>query len=158
MSKRKATLRKRRGIERLKQCLKVDFRGPTTLRFIMDRSGAAAVEAAMILPIFIVAMFGLMEGSRALYTVFELDYAVYKTSRFAMVKSDATSNQIKENLNQELIFLKPEKLGTVAISETLNPDNTKTAVITAAYDFDFLFNMFGTTGITFNSEQTVLRF
>ena len=56
------------------------------------RSGAAAVEFAIILPVLLVIVMGLIDFAMALYTQNTLQFAVERAARYAIVnQSDATT-------------------------------------------------------------------
>lgn len=50
-------------------------------RFIRDRGGATAVEMAVILPLLLLLMFGVIEFGRLLWTQVTLDYAAESAAR-----------------------------------------------------------------------------
>lgn len=63
------------------------MRAPALLRRIADcRRGAAAVEAAFILPLLLVMIFGIFEFGRLAWTKSALDFAVQEAARCAAVR------------------------------------------------------------------------
>ena len=54
-----------------------------------DRAGSVAVEMAIVLPLVLLFMVGLMEFGRILWTQATLDYAVEAAARCAVVNSVA---------------------------------------------------------------------
>ena len=128
-----------------------------TGKFRRDRSGTSAVEAAFLMPVMLAVMFGLGESARGLYSQAELAYALYKTTRYAMVYTGSQNTLIRARLNRELVFLDSAKLSNVDITETVNSDSTKTVTIAASYRFDLALPIAGVTHLTLRANQTFLR-
>lgn len=57
-------------------------------RLLQDERGAAAVEAAFVLPILFVMLFAMMEFGRMTWTSAALNYAVQETARCLSVRPD----------------------------------------------------------------------
>lgn len=60
-------------------------------RFRRDDRGAAAVEFALVLPILVVLLFGVIDFGRALFAYNYLTAAVREGGRFAAVQESASS-------------------------------------------------------------------
>ena len=127
-------------------------------RFKADSSGATAVEGAFILPIFLLTLLIIVEACRGLSTNFMIDYALDKTSRYAMVHSDATVLEIKTKLRDELTSLEEENIITLDVSEVVNADKTRSTNISIAYNFEFIVPNGLLNDMTFSNEQNFLRF
>jgi len=126
--------------------------------FKSEHSGSVAVEGALILPVFLTILYGIVELSRALYANSELDYAIDKTSRYAMVHADANAIEVETRFNNELINLNPDNLISFDLSEVVNADQTRTTNITASYKFELFIPLASYKEFTFESKQTFLRF
>lgn len=63
--------------------------------FMKDTDGAMAVEFAIIFPIFIVGLFGILELGNILYAKSTLQHGIETAGRYAMVHTDATLAEIK---------------------------------------------------------------
>jgi len=131
---------------------------PNIKTFKSERSGSVAVEGAFIFPVLLTIIYGIIELCRALYANFELDYAIDKTSRYAMVHTDAKPSEIEAQFNNELVNLNANNLISFNISEVANADNTRTANISASYKFELFIPLASFEEFTFNSEQTFMRF
>ena len=64
---------------------------------LRDDAGNLAVEFGMLAPVFLLFLFGIMEGGRLLWTVNALHYSVQEAARCASINTVAcgTSDQIK---------------------------------------------------------------
>ena len=126
--------------------------------FRNERSGSVAIEGGIIFPLFLMVSYAITELGRALYANFELDYAVDKTSRYAMVHADASKSDIETLFNNELINLDADNLISFNMSEVVNADKTRTTKISTSYKFELFIPLANYREFTFDSEQTFLRF
>jgi len=64
---------------------------------LRDEAGNMAVEFGILAPVFLLFLFGIMEGGRLLWTVNALHYSVQEASRCASINTTAcgSSDQIK---------------------------------------------------------------
>ncbi|HEY8570998.1 TadE/TadG family type IV pilus assembly protein [Phenylobacterium sp.] len=60
-----------------------------------DRSGATAVETAMLLPALIALLLGVMETGRMAWTQAALTFAVQEASRCAAVRTDLCGSSLQ---------------------------------------------------------------
>ena len=70
--------------------------GPILRRFRRDNKGAVAVEFAVIIPIFLVLLFGTLEIGNMLYAKSTLQHGVETAGRYAMVNISANVSQIEQ--------------------------------------------------------------
>jgi Flp pilus assembly protein TadG len=108
------------------------------LKFSGER-GTAAVEFALILPILLVCILGLIEFARAIWTQATLDYVVEAAARCAAV--DTVTCGTAPNVQNYaaarapgLSFLDPGSTFTVSWP----PQSPCGALVTASLQFDFL--------------------
>lgn len=70
------------------------------LRFLSrlrkNKDGAMAVEFAIIIPIFMIMLFGTLEIANILYAKSTLQHGIETAGRYAMVHIDATPAEIEE--------------------------------------------------------------
>ena len=108
---------------------------------IADCRGSAAVEFALLLPVFISIVIGLIEISRFMFTSHSLDFGVREATRYAMVRSatsedPATTSSIEDVIKARSTGLDPTKL-TVTVSYA--PNNAPGSVVTVQANYDFRF-------------------
>lgn len=66
-------------------------------RLIRDRAAATLVEFALVLPVLLIALFGLLESARMVWTGQALNHAAYSTARCRLVAAatcDTAARQI----------------------------------------------------------------
>ena len=128
---------------------------------IADCRGTAAVEFALLLPVFLGIVVGLLEISRVMFTSHSLDFAVREATRYAIVRSatstaPATTSSIQDVVTTRGTALDPTKL-TVTVSYA--PNNAPGSVVTvqANYDFQFLAPLIpiGPVSLTSSSQMIV---
>jgi hypothetical protein len=126
-------------------------------RFLCDRTGVAAVEAALLMPVFLLFIFGTIEFGRAAYTKAVITFAVQEVSRYAMVATESNLSTLKDKIAAKLIGLNPDKIEDLTVSETTNADLTRTVTMTLNYRFEFLVPMLHMTDMTLTADQVFLR-
>jgi hypothetical protein len=73
-----------------------------------------------------------------------------------MIKSTSPS-QIKLAVGSNFILLDPNKLTTQPVTEVTNSDNTRTATLTASYQFEFLLPVSDYSSMTLSKSVSFLR-
>lgn len=117
------------------------------------RSGAAGVEFALVLPVFLLFMFALVEFGRMAWVQVSLRLAVEQTARYAMAEytreSFANAGFVSwfNNWTPSLEARAPDYIygwdpSAIAFTATLEPAATSTGIdyvtIDASYTFNFL--------------------
>ena len=65
------------------------------LKTLKDRRGASAVEFALIAPVMIMMLFGVLETGRILHTKSSLQRGVEIAARYTMVNQTATASELQ---------------------------------------------------------------
>ena len=78
-------------------------------------SGGVAIEFALVMPVFILLLYGVLEFGRAIWAQNTLEFAVGEAARFAIVNTTATSNDIANVARDNVI-----QLDTTQITFTVN--------------------------------------
>ncbi|MGQ0533021.1 MAG: TadE/TadG family type IV pilus assembly protein [Caulobacteraceae bacterium] len=97
-----------------------------------DASGAAAVEFAMIAPVLLTCIVGLLMLGMAYYEGATVQWALERTLRAAMIDPDVTASEIEEALAAQL-----EGIGSPAIDFSYVVDDSGSvplAIATANYE------------------------
>ncbi|MFK3889237.1 TadE/TadG family type IV pilus assembly protein [Sphingomonas sp. NPDC079357] len=63
---------------------------------IRDERGATVIEFAIVLPLLLMALFGLIEGARLVWMDQALDQAAYSTARCRTIASTACDSAAKQ--------------------------------------------------------------
>jgi Flp pilus assembly protein TadG len=109
-------------------------------RCLADRRGAAAVELAVAGPFLILALVGLMEAARMLWTSHTLQYAVDETGRYAMIHRTGDTGALTTFLQSKLGGSDPALVIEVTQSTTAGITYVN---IAARKPFDFAGGLFG---------------
>jgi Flp pilus assembly protein TadG len=105
-------------------------------RFRKNDAGAAAIEMAFVLPLFLLFVLGIIEFGRAYWTLNSMQLAVDEAGRYAMVHTTSTDAQIVAAAQANLYGLNANNFTLTSASQTTGGVNYK--VITATYVFSFV--------------------
>ncbi len=117
--------------------------------------GAAAVEFAIIAPIFLAFLYGLLELARVIFTQGVLIYAVQEGSRYAAARGASTVAQIENAVTGKFIGVS-QGPATLTVTPTVNPDGTRTVTVSVQYTFTWLVSLFGMSSITLQANSSSL--
>ena len=122
------------------------------LAWLKDSRGASAVEFALIAPVVLIMMLGLIEFGRAFWIKSTLQFAVEEAGRYNMVYTSKTEAEIKAYAEGML----PSVLSgatVTATEETTGSDEFMS--ITATFDFDSLVPLLNIPTITLQAKSRV---
>ncbi len=125
--------------------------------FASNRSGVAAVEAAFVLPLMLAGLLFVIETGRVFFAKIEFDYAVHAATRLGMVANNASRAVVEQEMRNRFILLAPENLTGVTMGEVVNADNTRTATLTASYQFNFFIPFTQHDSITLTRTVSFLK-
>lgn len=83
-------------------------------RFCRDRSGASAVEFALVAPLFIMLLFAIWEFGWALHNAASVSYALEQASRELMLDPDVTAAELQADVQGRI-----DDIGSGTVSVTL---------------------------------------
>lgn len=75
--------------------MKIGLKRRCLRHFTRNTDGAMAVEFAMVIPIFLMMLFGTIELGNLLYAKSTLQHGIETAGRYAMVHTDATISEIQ---------------------------------------------------------------
>jgi len=105
-------------------------------KFLKDRRGAAVVEMAFVLPLFILFVLGIIEFGRAYWTWDSMQLSIDEAGRYAMTNITASDAQIVSVAQNNLYGLAPGNFTITSKSQVSSGVTYK--VITATYPFSFV--------------------
>jgi Flp pilus assembly protein TadG len=117
----------------------------------------AAVEAGLLLPLYIIFAFAIMEIGRAAYIKGALTFAVQEGSRYAMIDEGASIGQLRSYIVDHFLFLTEGNVESFEVSEILNGDETRTVDIALGYRFQSLLPILHIGNFTISASAQVLR-
>ncbi|MCP8969322.1 TadE/TadG family type IV pilus assembly protein [Ectobacillus ponti] len=118
-------------------------------------SGQSLVEFALVLPVLVLLIFGIIDFGRVLHTYLTLDHAGREAARAASIgKTDA---DVKSVADANAAGLTASKL-TVSISPSGTKKTGDSVEITLTYPIDFLTPVVGeVVGSFYLKDKTVMR-
>lgn len=117
--------------------------------------GATAVEFAIIAPIFLAFLYGLLELARVIFIQGVLIYAVQEGSRYAAARGASTVAEIENVVTGKFIGISQDP-ATLTVTPTVNPDGTRTVTVSVQYTFTWLVSLFGMSSITLQANSASL--
>jgi Flp pilus assembly protein TadG len=133
------------------------------IRHTRPRTRVAAqslVEFAMVAPLFLLMLFGVLEGGRLLWTSHELSNGVREGARLAMVggskaATPVSQSDVEARVQNTTAGLNPDSL-TVAVSNLGGNPGEKT-VVSATYNFQPVVAMvFGAGTIQLSARSEII--
>ena len=128
-------------------------------RCLRLHSGALAVEFALIIPVCLMFVFGVVEIGGAIFVDHNLSKAVRDGARYAIVRGSATEepasqSQIVDYVKSQALGLDPNK---IAISISYAPDNAPGSRVTvqADYSHNLMIPIVPVGPITLSSTSTM---
>lgn len=118
-----------------------------------DASGAAVIEMALALPIFLLAMFFVVEAGRVMYSRVDLEYALLHAARYSMIATSASESSVEGAMSTRFMLLSAGNVKDFSLTETVNSDKTRNTTLSVSYDVRFVIPML--TKKTITLTQTV---
>lgn len=72
------------------------------LRFLRDERGVNAIEFAMVFPVFVAMLFGVIQMGLAIYFSSSIQYTLERTARAAMLDGDISAGALQQQFNTQL--------------------------------------------------------
>ena len=111
-------------------------------------SGASAIEFALVAPILLAMIFGIMDSGRAVFTQAVIHFAAQEAARWAVVHPPASTSAtdialheaaIEQEVEDHLILISPNNVATVTAIAAPDPaTNTRTISINVSYNFEWM--------------------
>ena len=121
------------------------------LRGVRSTSGMSVVETALVLPLFLILLIGVIDGGRVMFTQAMVYYAAQEATRWAVAnpkEPEQTEQEYKDSItdyaNSRLILISRNKSAAVSTVAPPDPtDGTRTVSVTINYSFDFIIPFLG---------------
>ena len=120
------------------------------------RSGAMAIDFAIVAPVFFLLVFGLIDISRAAFTKGVMLYAMEEASRWAAVNFPASAADIEAVATAKFTVLDPADITAFSATVTDNGDKTKAVTLQMDYTFEFMMPFLNLDPITLSTEAMIL--
>jgi Flp pilus assembly protein TadG len=131
------------------------------LRGLRSTSGASVVEIALVLPLFLILLVGVIDGGRVMFSQAIVYFAAQEATRWAVAnpKEETQSeqdyiNSITDYATSRLILI--SKSNSAAVSTVAPPDpsdGTRTVSVTINYTFDFILPFLGIGPLTLSASS-----
>ena len=122
-------------------------------RLRKNRWGATAVEFALVFPVFIVMVAGIVELSRAMWIKATLQFAIEQTARHAVVNTSLTTDELETYAATQLPSLSSDDITFSATSTSTGGFDYVT--ITASYSFTTVIPIVDIPTIALNASTQV---
>jgi len=88
--------------------------------FIASTKGASALEFALVFPLFVMLLFGIIEFGRALSVQNELEFAASQASRMVMIDDSVSNSALETRIRSILHDLSDTDLNVVTSTDTVD--------------------------------------
>lgn len=121
------------------------------------RLGATAVEFAIVMPIFLAMVLGVVEISRAMWIKATMQYAAEQTTRYFMVNNNKTTAELETYAQARFLELGMASIVasvtyTATQDTSTDPDNM---TITLTYSFEALVSFIPVPDVTLSATANV---
>jgi Flp pilus assembly protein TadG len=109
-------------------------------RFARASEGAAAVEFAIIVPVFVMFCMGIIEGGRMLWIRNSIQTATEEAGRYAMAHTTATDTELITHAADYFDSVGMDNPTFTVVRDTV--DDMDFVTISGAYSFQYMFSVF----------------
>lgn len=113
-----------------------DRRPPRFFEFMGCRAGSVAVEFALIIPVALAILVGIVEVGRAMWIRASLQFAVEEGARYMMVHQNAADADLTTFALDKLAGIDPTSVDLSLLRETV--DGTAFVTVSATFQFHYV--------------------
>jgi Flp pilus assembly protein TadG len=115
---------------------------PTRLfEFVGCRKGSVAIEFALIIPVALMMLFGIVEVGRAMWVRTSLQFVAEEGARYMMVHQNAPDAELSAFALGKLVGVDPALVDLSFVRETV--DGTDFVTINATFQFQYMASLIG---------------
>jgi Flp pilus assembly protein TadG len=118
-----------------------DHRLPRLFEFLGCRAGSVAVEFALIIPVALAILVGIVEVGRAMWIRASLQFAVEEGARYMMVHQNAADAELSAFALDKLVGVDPASVDLSLVRKTV--DGTDFVTISATFHFQYVALLIG---------------
>ncbi len=122
-------------------------------RFARASDGAAAVEFAIIVPVFVMFCMGIIEGGRMLWIRNSIQTATEEAGRFAMAHTTATDAELITHASDYFDSVGMDNPTFTVVRDTTGSMDFVT--ITGVYTFQYMFSVFDFGNVELDGKARV---
>jgi Flp pilus assembly protein TadG len=111
------------------------------LKFTGCRKGSVAVEFALIIPVALTILFGIVEVGRAMWVRTSLQFVAEEGARYMMVHQNAPDAELSAFALGKLVGIDPASVDLSLVRETV--DGTDFVTINATFQFQYVASLIG---------------
>lgn len=131
--------------------------GPAKARrtgaFFRDRRGGMAIEFALVIPVFLALVIGVVEFSRVLAVRSSLQFGVEEAARYAMVRQNVDASKLTTIIKDRIAAPDTDNVAVALTDET--DQGVKYWKISASYSLTLITSFFGTGAITLTGASRI---
>jgi len=132
-------------------------------RLAGNEDGVTAIEFSLVVPVFLLIVYGILELGRLLFAYNSLGHAVYEAGRYAIVRGSASASPASTASTADIeaeVANKATSLdaGLLSVNVAFTPDNSpgSTVSIAATYQFQFMTTLLPLSDFDLYSETEVV--
>lgn len=130
----------------------------SVLARLRNESGAAVVEFALVLPLILVLIFGIIDMGRLLFTANALTSAVREGARYAAVQTNPTRDAVYDRIRNHMDAAVRPPVARAEVSLVANSADRTVIVSVSNYEFSTITpfaNLVGLGTIRLNPSATL---
>lgn len=124
-------------------------------RKIFDETGTAAVEFALVMPLFLGMVWGVFYIGWAAYSTHSVHRALEMAARALQLKPSTTQSQLQTLVRNNVVLGDDAKNIVITLKLDAVSGGTQLAHTTATYPVTFTVPLIGTYSFTYSTSMTV---
>jgi Flp pilus assembly protein TadG len=122
---------------------------------VSDRSGAAAVEFALVFPVFLALMIGLLQLGWALHCAASVRWALETSARTLLINPSATASDLQTAMTSKLASVADSSNLSVALSTQTAAGGARVLHAASTYSYRLQIPLLPSWTLTFHAATDV---